>query len=246
MINGAMEITLDSIRDVRIYQSKKGYRFSVDALLLSSFVDIPRAERIADLGAGSGVVGLLLAKKYPGALVSLFELQGSLAAIAKKNVTLNSLDDRVTVIKADIRKINPCSPSSGARRCFDIVVSNPPFRKAKAGLVSPGEERAIARHEITLKLPELAAAACSLLKAKGRFFLIYHPERLAELVDMLKEEKMEVKRMRFVHSDFSSEAKMVLVEAVKGGRVGLKVERPFTIYREDGKYSDEMLEVYGE
>ncbi len=239
-----MEITLDSIRDVKLYQARDGYRFSVDALLLYSFVNIPRAGKIADLGAGSGIVGLLLAKKYPGSVVSLFELQTGLAALARKNVALNSLENRVSVIEKDLREIGsrPSFPSMENR--FDIVVSNPPFRKPKTGLLSPGEERAIARHEIKLKLSELVRAAHRLLRSKGRFFLIHHPERLPELVCTLREKGMEVKRLRFVHSNVSSGAKMVLAEAVKDGAAGMKVDGPLFIYDERGGYSDEMRGIY--
>ncbi len=239
-----MEVTLDSIRDIKLYQSRNGYRFSVDALLLYYFVSVPRAKKIADLGAGSGIVGLLLAKKYPHAAVSLFELQEGLAVLAGRNISLNSLEDRVRVIKKDIRELGQSDSSSVS--CFDLVVSNPPFRKPKTGLLSTGEERAIARHELQLKLPELAHAARHLLRSRGRFFLIYHPERLAELAAALREERIEIKRLQFVHSNSLSEAKMVLVEAVSGGATGLKVDRPFYIYDEKGDYSREMREVYGD
>lgn len=239
-----MEVTLDSIRDIKLYQAKSGYRFSVDALLLYSFVNVQRVKKIADLGAGSGIVGLLLAKKYPCAAVSLFELQEGLATLARRNIVLNSLEGRVNVIMRDIREIRRCQCPSENR--FDIVVSNPPFRKPRTGLISSGEERAIARHEIKLKLPELAHAARNLLRSRGRLFLIYHPERLAELAAALREEKIEIKRLRFVHSCALSEAKMVLVEAVSGGATGLKVDRPFYIYDEKGGYGGEMREVYGE
>jgi len=238
------EITLDTIRDIRLYQSRNGYRFSVYALLLYSFVNVPRTKRIADLGAGSGIVGLLLAKKYPAAKVSLFELQERLSTLAKKNITLNSLGDRVNVVKADIREMKPSGTDSGMD-CFNIAVSNPPFRKPKTGLISPEEERAIARHEIRLKLPELIHTVQRLLCSKGRFFLIYHPERLTELVASLKERGLEVKRLRFVHSHILSGAKMVLVEAVKGGKGGAKVERPLYIYNEHGGHSEEMIQIYG-
>lgn len=238
------EITLDSIRDIRLYQSRNGYRFSVDALLLYSFVNVPRAKRIADLGAGSGIVGLLLAKKYPAAKVSLFELQEGLTVLAKKNITLNALGDRVNAIKADIGEMKYCSAASGTN-CFDIAVSNPPFRKPKTGLISPEEERAIARHEIRLTLPGLICTAHHLLCAKGRFFLIHHPERLTELAASLRERGMEVKRLRFVHSHMCAAAKMVLVEAVKGGKAGLKVERPLYVYNEHGGHSEEMIQIYG-
>lgn len=239
------EITLDSIRDIQLYQSRNGYRFSVDALLLYSFVNVPQAKRIADLGAGSGIVGLLLAKKYPGAEVSLVELQERLSTLAKKNITLNALGDRVNVIRTDIREMKPSSTAS-CMDCFDIAVSNPPFRKPKTGLISPEEERAIARHEIRLKLPELIRTAEHLLCSKGRFFLIHHPERLTELAGSLKEKGMEVKRLRFVHSHLFSAAKMVLLEAVKGGKGGVKVERPLYIYNEHGGYSEEMMQIYGD
>lgn len=238
-----VEVTLDGIRDIRLYQFKHGYRFSVDALLVYHFVDIPRVKKIADLGAGSGIVGLLLAKKYPESEVTLFELQQGLASLARRNVALNSLTDRVSVINADIRNMTSHTAQGNS---FDIAVSNPPFRKPRTGLISQEEEKAVARHEINLNLPELVSAADRLLKAKGRFFLVYHPERLAELVETLRKERMEVKRLRFVHSSVSSTAKMVLVEAVKDGRRGLKVERPFYIYDESGAYTDEMRHVYGD
>ncbi|MEW6675447.1 MAG: tRNA1(Val) (adenine(37)-N6)-methyltransferase [Nitrospirota bacterium] len=239
-----METTLDSIRDIKLYQYRYGYRFSVDALLLYSFVNLKRVSKIADLGAGSGIVGLLLAEKYPDAEVTLFELQDSLVRLAEKNIALNSLEDRVNVIKCDIREIKTRHSSLVTCHCFDLIVSNPPFRGLKSGLISTGEEKAIARHEISLKLPELIAAVSHLSMAKGRFCIIYHPNRLLELIETLKKRGLEPKRLRFVHSNASSEAKMVLLEAVNGGRSGMKVERPFYIYKKDGSYTDEMKEVY--
>jgi tRNA1Val (adenine37-N6)-methyltransferase len=239
-----MDITLDHIRDVKIYQSKSGYRFSVDALLLYSFVNSRLAGKIADLGAGSGIIGLLLARKYPEADVYLFELQKSLSAMAEKNITLNSLGKRVRAITTDLRELRTTFSGNDAGS-FDMVVSNPPFRKERSGFVNPGEEKAFARHEIALKLPELVNAAHYLLKSKGRFFLIHHPARLGELMSALRERRMEIKRLRFVHSTVMTDAKMVLLEAVSGGRSGLKVERPLIIYRENGEYSGEMLSLYG-
>ncbi|MBI5188013.1 MAG: tRNA1(Val) (adenine(37)-N6)-methyltransferase [Nitrospirae bacterium] len=248
-----METTLDSIRDIKLYQYRYGYRFSVDALLLYSFVNLKRVSKIADLGAGSGIVGLLLAKKYPDAEVTLFELQDSLVRLAEKNITLNSLEDRVRVIKTDIREIKTRhSPlvtlhrmvQGVTRHCFDLIVSNPPFRGVKSGLISTGEEKAIARHEISLKLPELIDAVSYLSMAKGRFCIIYHPNRLLELIETMKKRGLEPKRLRFVHSNTSSEAKMTLLEAVNGGRSGMKVERPFYIYKKDGSYTDEMKGIY--
>ncbi len=237
-----MDLTLDSIRDIRLYQNKKGYRFSVDALLLYSFVNLQRAKKIADLGAGSGIIGLLLAKKYCDSSVALIELQDSLARLAEKNVKLNSLVDRVRVIGCNIRDIDACSPLTA--KSFDLVVSNPPFRRQKTGLISSTDEKAIARHEIKLKLTDLIDASNYLLRSKGRLCIIYHPSRLVELIDTLRKKQIEPKRLRFVHSDIITEAKIVLVEAVRDGRAEMKIEKPLYIYKEDGTYTDEMKALY--
>jgi tRNA1Val (adenine37-N6)-methyltransferase len=241
VLKSEREITLDGIRDVKLYQNKSGYRFSVDALLLSSFVHIKHVESLADLGAGSGIIGLLLAKKYHGARVALVELQESLASLAKRNVELNGLQGRVRVISADIKEIrNVLKPLS-----CDIVVSNPPFRKPESGRLSEGEEKAVARHEIRLGLSDLAEAASFLLRARGRFFMIYHPERLLELIDTLRRNRLEPKRIRFVHNDPGSVSKIILVEAVKEGRAGVKIEKPLFIYKSEGVYTDEVERMYG-
>jgi tRNA1Val (adenine37-N6)-methyltransferase len=235
-----MDVTLDSIRDIRLYQSETGYRFSVDSLLLYDFVNLKKVDSIVDLGAGSGIVGILLAKKYPESYVTLFEIQENLVELAKKNVILNNLQGRVRVIQCDIRGIPTLQIPCGV----DLIVSNPPFRRLKSGLLSLGEEKAIARHEIKISLYELVDATSSLLKSKGRLCIIYHPWRLSELIDILKKNRLEPKRLRFVHSRISSEAKMILLEAVKNGRVGLKVDKPFYIYNEKGNYTEEMKKIY--
>lgn len=233
------ETTLDSVRDIRVLQPRKGYRFSVDALLLYSFVNVRTPERIADLGSGCGIIGLLLAKKYPFAGVALFEIQDSLASVAEENIAINSLSGRVEAVRADLREAGKISP-----HCFDVAVSNPPFRKNASGRISPEEEKAVARHEIMLDLRSLAAASQRLLKPTGRLFLIYHPARLSELIGVLREKKIEAKRLRFVHADSSAEAKMVMVESVRNGRPGIKVEQPFFIYAKKGQYSSEMQKIY--
>ncbi|MBI5204322.1 MAG: tRNA1(Val) (adenine(37)-N6)-methyltransferase [Nitrospirae bacterium] len=239
-----MNFTLDTIRDIKLYQNKKGYRFSVDALLLYSFVNLRRAEKIADLGAGSGIVGLLLAKQYTEAEITLIELQESLVELARRNIVLNNLERRVKVIKADVKYHRFTDSPIHRFNDYDLVVSNPPFRRQKTGLISPTGEKAVARHEIELKLTDLIQASCSLLRSKGRFCMIYHPSRLVELIYALREKHMEPKRLRFVHSNLMTEAKMVLVEAIKDGRTEMKIENPLYIYKEDRTYTDEMKALY--
>lgn len=232
-------LTLDTIRDIKIYQNKNGYRFSIDALLLASFVNLKHALKIADLGAGSGIIGILLAKKYPQAKVDLIEIQNSLALLAEKNIQMNSLAQRIKIFNCNIKNISGNS-SFFSPKSFDLAVSNPPFRRQKTGLISPTDEKAIARHELKLSLKDIAGASFYLLRSKGRLCIIYHPARLLELIDELRKKQLEPKRLRFVHSDRNSEAKMVLVEAVKNGRPEMKIEKPLFIYRENGLYSDEL------
>lgn len=236
-----METTLDGIRDVKLYQNRDGYRFSVDPVLLYSFVGVKYAKKIADLGAGSGIIGLLLARKYEKARVVLVELQQSLHRLAEKNIRLNSLEERVHAIHADIKSIKKELPAES----LDLVVSNPPFRRPLSGRLSEGEEKAIARHEIALRFSDIAEAAGYMLKARGRFFLIFHPERILEVVDVLRANRLEPKRIRFVHNDIHAESKIVLIESVKEGRAGLKIERPLVIYKKDGSYTDELKRIYG-
>ncbi|MGO9378946.1 MAG: tRNA1(Val) (adenine(37)-N6)-methyltransferase [Dissulfurispiraceae bacterium] len=270
-------ITLDSILDIQLYQHKSGYRFSADAVLLSVFVDTPRLKKIADFGAGSGIIGLLLAKKYHAAEVTLIELQKSLVSLAEKNAVLNGLDKRVKVVHADIKDVKSvsseeekprnaeeakcehkkdrpgntaCSPREawklehGMLHSYDLVVSNPPFRKTRTGLISPYDERAVARHEIHLPIAALMKSALLMLKHHGRLCIIHLPERLAEIMESMRRYYLEPKRLRFVHSNFGAEAKMVLIEAVKEGKAGLKVEKPLYLYTEDGNYTAEVRAIY--
>lgn len=239
-----MEVTLDSIRDIQIYQSKTGYRFSVDALLLFDFVGLKTAGSIADLGAGSGIVGILLAKKYLHATVTLFEIQSGLASLADRNIRINSLEDRINVVNADITNRSSLQSFLSAHAGFDLVVANPPFRKWKSGRINIDEERAVARHEIKLNLMGLVEAASCLLTPKGRFCVVHHPNRLAELMDTLRRKGIEPKRLRFIHSDRNSEAKIMLIEAVREGRQGMKVESPLYIYDEQHQYTNEMKKLY--
>ena len=236
-----MDVTLDSIRDVSLYQSKRGYRFSVDSLLLYSFVNLKRVSAIADLGAGTGIIGILLSKKYPSARVVLYEIQKRLARLAEENVVRNCLEERVKIINCDIRTLPTLNTTSTE---FDLVVSNPPFRRIKSGRLNLEEERAVARHEIKLRLKDLVRTASYLLRVRGRFCVIYHPWRLSELIETLRREGLEPKRVRFVHSHSASDAKMILMEAVKDGKVGMKVERPLYLYEKNGRYTKELQDIY--
>ena len=236
-----METTLDTIKDVRIRQRKNGYRFSMDAVLLASFVDMPALKRASDFGAGSGIVGIMLAKRYPKAEVTLVELQDALYELCHENISENGLAERVDALHADIRKLGQ------KLQGLDLVVTNPPFRKPLSGRLSDEDEKAIARHELELTLPELLKSASMALRARGRFCMVYLPERLADVVAECRRAGLELKRLRFVHGREGAEARMVLIEAVKEGKPALKVEAPLIVYEGKGQvYTSEVLKMYEE
>lgn len=240
--------TYDTIKDIKLFQAKTGYRFSVDALLLEDFISqnwwkvSSKIYKGIELGAGSGIISILLAKRNKNAKIIAVEIQKNLAERAKRNVGLNNLTDKIEVLNEDIKHMRKIFPPNK----FDFAFSNPPFRKPKTGLLSTDEERAVARHEIKITLPDIIGTASYLLKNSGRFYLIYHPFRLAELIGLLHKARLEPKRIRLVHPRVGEGAKMVLIEAIKGSGVWLKVNPPLYIYEKGNEYTAKMKRVYGQ
>lgn len=236
------ELTRDSIKNVQILQKKRGYRFSIDPLLIANFINLEYSKKIADFGSGSGIIGLLLAKKYPLAHVELFELQEDLFNLSKKNISINRLDENVEAHNLDIRNIRNIKSMENS---YSLVVSNPPYRKPTAGKLSPYDERQAARHETSLTLPELIDAAFYALRGKGRFTLIYHPSRFLEVLGELQKKRLEPRRVQFIHSNINSDAKMFLIEAIKEGKTDFNLEKPFFLYNEFGSYTEEAKIALG-
>lgn len=237
------DLTLDTIKSVSLYQKRKGYRFTIDSLLLADFVGRPRPSRVVDIGAGTGIVGLLLARRFPKTHVVLLELQEDLAELCRMNVSLNGLSERVSVVQGDasqIHDIHELPPAS-----FDVAVCNPPFRLPGTGKISPRPEKALARHEIRLNISSLMMAFHHLLRPRGYAYMIGHPSRLAELSTLMSARKVEPKRARFVYPDECSDAKMILLEGVKAARPHMRIEKPVFIYNKGGGYSEEMTAMLG-
>lgn len=226
-----------------LLQARKGYRFSLDPVLLARFVAVREQERVIDLGTGSGVIPLLLARLFAVRQVVGIELQSEQVQRAQQNVELNGLRGAVQILAGDIRQIRELSPAAQA----DLVVSNPPYRRLHTGRLAPNGERAAARHELAGGLEDFVRAAGWLLKNGGRFALIYLAERLPELLGRMSASDIEPKRLRMIHPRQGEAAKMVLVEGRKMGRPGLTVEPPLFVYRGKGRdYSAEVLQMYGE
>jgi tRNA1(Val) A37 N6-methylase TrmN6 len=223
-------------------QHRKGYRFSVDAVLLAHFC-APRAEdTILDLGCGCGVIGLILCHRWAGVQVQGLELQAALADLARSNVLANAFQARFAVQQADLRKIREVlAPAS-----FDLVLSNPPYYSPRQGRVSCAEELALARHELSASLEDVVAAAAFAVKNRGLFCCIYPAQRLATLFRVMGQKGLMPKRLQAVYSyPGAAQARLVLVEAIKNGGEGLNLLPPLYVYQEkNGPYSSELTQIY--
>jgi tRNA1Val (adenine37-N6)-methyltransferase len=224
--------TLDTFFNgkLQIIQRKKGYRFSIDAVLLSQFVKIRKNERVIDLGTGCGILPLLLSHTTKAVSFVGVEIQKGLAECAKKNVVLNHLEDRISVLKEDFRGLS----GSFLPGSFDVVLSNPPYRGYRTGRINPSLEKAIARHEIKGTLEDLISIVSYLLSPKGRFYLIFPALRTVDLFVALRERDLEPKRVQFVHSCMGEEAKFILTESIKTTGVEIEIMAPLILNQSDG------------
>jgi len=222
--------SIDDFMDgrLRLIQSRTGYRFSIDAVLLSEFVTVKQDDIVVDLGAGCGIIPLILLSKKPVKHAYGLEIQWGLAYQTSRNAALNGFSDRMSVIMGDIK--NPPLTAS----CADVVVCNPPYRRKDSGRINTDRERAIARHEILASLDDILNTARGMLKPKGRLAMIYPVERLNDLMIRMRTLDMEPKRLRIIYPGMNSDAKLAMIEAFLGGKAGLKVLPPLL---DQGDYS---------
>ncbi|MCX8118213.1 MAG: tRNA1(Val) (adenine(37)-N6)-methyltransferase [Desulfobacterota bacterium] len=234
-VSPSTDETLDAFfnGELRVIQKKEAYRFSIDAILLSEFVALRPRERVIDLGTGCGILPLLLSKKSETATFVGVEIQKSLVECAVKNVHLNRLQERITILQDDFRKLRDTLPPAS----FDVVISNPPYRKAHSGRVNPSFSKAMARHEIHATLDDLTSLASYLLPNKGRCYLIYPASRLVDLLVSLRREKLEPKRLQSVHPFWGEKAVFVVVESIKSSGAELTLMPPRILHPggRDGK-----------
>src|SRR6266581_1696448 len=223
-----------------LHQTTHGYRFALEAFLLADFVPARAAHPLIDLGTGCGVVALLLARRFPHARLVGLELQRSLVDLAHQNVAGNGLAHRISIVQGDIRQV----PSLFSSSAFGTVVCNPPYRAVGNGRLNPNPEKAIARHELAVTLPQLVQATQHLLCRRGLLVMVYHPSRLPELCAQLETAHLRPRRLRLVHTTAQAPASMVLVEATRDGRHALTVLPPLWVYEPSGGYTTEMQAIF--
>ena len=225
---------------LRIIQHPGRFPFSVDAVLLAHFVKVRRRDRVLDLGTGCGVIPLLLSALHAEATLTGLEVQPETADMAARSVQMNGLEDRIRILCGDFRYVGELL----GYEQYDVVTINPPYREPDRGHISPVPGRASARHGLTGDLTEAMAAAAHAVKFGGRVGVVFLAERLTDLFVAMRAARLEPKRLRLIQPRAGKPANLLLLEAVKGGGVGLKVEPPLVIYREGHTYTDEMLRFY--
>ncbi len=227
--------------NLKIIQNKEGFCFGIDSILLSDFAkNIKPKSKVVDIGTGTGIISILLSKKTNAQKIFGVEIQEEVADMAKRSVKLNNLEDKIEIINDDIKNINKYLPNNS----IDVIVTNPPYKKLDSGIKNENQKLLISRHEIACNLQNIAEISRKLLKDKGEIFLVHKSERLVDILTTFRQEKLEVKLIRFVQSTQNSSPNLVLIKAVKNGGEFLKIEKPLIIYKENGKYSDEILEIY--
>ena len=234
---------LDDLQCNGLYliQDPDKFCFGIDAVLLSNFVKVKKNGHVVDLCTGSGIVPILLSAKTGAKKITGIEIQSDIADMARRSVSYNKLDEKIDIINDDIsnalKYINNCS--------VDSVCVNPPYMKDTTAIKNPDLPMAIARHELLTDLETVINIASKLLKESGKFFMVHRPSRLSEIFASMRQNRIEPKRLRFIHPYIESKANLVLIEGAKGSGVWLDVEPPLVVYRDKNIYTDEVLKIYG-
>lgn len=229
------------IKGYKVIQNRAKFCFGMDAVLLSDFALVKKGDKIVDLGTGTGVIPILLAAKTNASSIMGVEIQEDMVEMARRSIALNGLEHRVCIVHGDIKT----GLGELGRGEWDVVVSNPPYKKLGSGLVNPEDAKAIARHEIMCTLDDVLRVGASLLKFGGRFSMVHRPDRFMDVVIGMREIGLEPKRIRLIHPSLGKAPNLMLIEGVLGGRPYLEWIPPLYVYDDTGAYTEEIRRIYG-
>ena len=229
------------IKNLKIIQNKEGFCFGIDSVLLSDFAkNIKKDSLVLDLGTGTGIIPILLCGKTNFKKVIGVEIQEEVYNMAKKSIKLNNLENKFDIINENILNLEKIYKEN----TFDVITTNPPYKKIDTGILNENKKKIISRHEITANLEDFLKVSKRLLKDKGEFYMVHRPERLVDIIYNMRKYKIEPKIIRFVFSNKNKEPKLVLIKGIKNARPFLKIEKNLYIYDENGKYSKEIEKIY--
>ena len=228
-------------KGLKIIQNKSGFCFGIDSVLLSDFAkNIRNNAKVIDLGTGTGIINLLLSGKTKALEFVGVEIQEEVAEMAERSVELNNLEGKIKILNENILNLKEVyKPKS-----FDAVVTNPPYKKINTGLTNEDNKKLISRHEITASLKDFIQISAYLLKDYGEFYMVHRPDRLVDIFQLMREEKIEPKLIKFVYPKANKKTNLVLIKGVKNGKPFLEYDNNLIVYNEDGRYTDEILRIY--
>lgn len=228
-------------KNLKIIQNEMGFCFGIDSVLLSDFAKkIKRNAKVIDLGTGTGIIPILLCGKTELKRIVGVEVQEEVFDLANRNIKLNNLENKFEVINENIKNLKNIYEYGS----FDVVVTNPPYKKENTGIKNLNNKKLISRHEITANLEDFVEISKYLLKDRGRIYMVHRPDRLVDILFLMRKNKLEPKKIKFVYSNVNTEPKLVLIEAVKNAKPFLQIEKNLYIYNENGEYTDEILKIY--
>ena len=228
-------------KNLKVIQNKNGFCFGMDAVLLSDFAkNIKRNATVLDLGTGTGIIPILLCGKTELKKVVGVEIQEEVANMAKKSILLNNLENRFEILNCNIKELNKIYEN----QTFDVIVTNPPYKKQDSGIINENEKKLISRHEITANLEDFIKISKDLLKDKGELYMVHRPERLVDIFELMRKYKIEPKELKMVCPNKNKEPNLVLIKGVKNAKPFLKVEKNLYIYDTENNYTKEILEIY--
>lgn len=228
-------------KGLKIIQSEDGFRFGIDSVLLTDFAkEIKEGSNIIDLGTGTGILPILLSGKTKNTKFVGVEIQQEVAQMAEKSVKLNNLEKQIEIVNMSILDLKQKYPIG----TFDAVITNPPYKKANTGLINDNLKKQISRHEITASLSDFIETSSYLLKDYGSFYMVHRPNRLVDIFYLMRKNKIEPKKIRFVYPNKEKIANLVLIKGVKKGNPELNFDSNLYVYDEEGKYTKEILEIY--
>ena len=228
-------------KNLKIIQNKDGFCFGIDSILLTDFAkNIKQKSKVIDLGTGTGIIPILLYGKTKNTKFVGVEIQEEVAGMAKRSVKLNELEDKIEIINTNILDLD----KKYERGSFDVITTNPPYKKINTGIINENDKKLISRHEITASLEDFIKISSFLLKDYGKFYMVHRPDRLVDIFTVMRKNKIEPKKVKFVYPNQNKKTNLVLIKGVKNGKQFLEFENNLYVYNENGKYTDEILKIY--
>ncbi|HCL4439157.1 TPA: tRNA1(Val) (adenine(37)-N6)-methyltransferase [Clostridium botulinum] len=235
--------TLDDLqlKGIHVIQKKQAFRFGIDAVLLANFPTIKNGAKVVDLCSGTGIISFILAGKTNASNIIGIEIQKEIADMAKRSIKYNNLQEKVRFIEGDLKNLKLLKDIEKV----DVVTVNPPYKTQGTGIININDKNAISRHEICCTLDDVVKAAKVLLKDKGKLYMIHRPDRIVDIMNVMRKYYIEPKLIRIIHPAVDKPPSMILIEGQKNGGKFLKWDRPLYIYDENNKYTNEVKRIYG-